>query len=331
MPLYTFHDLILRTEQEEQCGGEDLDRLLAGLSWVRILPRPAKPDLCLSICSRSNGLRAPPAARELFRADGLCAQQNGDNLYLTDESSLLHLQLARGRGSAFIAPSFFTKPLLLQNNFWAFGLLKLLRPLGLYSLHAAGIVSSEGSGLLVIGPSGSGKSTLAIELTRRGWRYLSDDAVLLRFHGEAIEALALRKHFYIDADAAVSPGEIPLGEKIPDRTGRTRRRVCLEDVHSAQYMASCLPRVLLFSRIVPDAHSSLLRLAPIHALRRLLAGSGPQLFDRATMPRHLEVLKRLIQQSAAYELRAGIDLYHDPMTLTRLLNEAEGGQRWPAS
>ena len=84
MPLYTFHDLILRTEQEEQCGGEDLDRLLAGLSWVRILPRPAKPDLCLSICSRSNGLRAPPAARELFRADGLCAQQNGDNLYLTD-------------------------------------------------------------------------------------------------------------------------------------------------------------------------------------------------------------------------------------------------------
>ena len=60
----------------------------------------------------------------------------------------------------------------------------------------------------------------------------------------------------------------------------------------------------------------LLRLAPVHALRRLLAGSGPQLFDRATMPRHLEVLKRLIQQSAAYELRAGIDLYHDPMTLT---------------
>ena len=49
------------------------------------------------------------------------------------------------------------------------------------------------------------------------------------------------------------------------------------------------------------------------------------------MPNHLEVLKRLIQQSATYELRAGLDLYHDPMTLIRLLNEMEGAQRWPVS
>ena len=168
-------------------------------------------------------------------------------------------------------------------------------------------------------------------LIRQGWRYLSDDAVLLRSRAEAVEALALRKHFYIDADAAVSSGEIPLGEEAPDGNGRPRRRVCLEEVYPAQYIARCLPQVLLFSRIVPDAQSTLLPLDRVHALRHLLAGSGPQLFDRGTMPHHLEVLKRLIQQSATYELRAGLDLYRDPMTLTRLLNEAEGAQRWPAS
>jgi hypothetical protein len=141
----------------------------------------------------------------------------------------------------------------------------------------------------------------------------------------------LRKHFYIDADAAVSAREIPLGEEAPDNAGRPRRRVCLEEVYPAQYIASSFPQVLLFSRIVPDAQSTLHRLDPVLALKHLLAGSGPQLFDRGTMARHLEVLMRLIQQSAAYELRAGLDLYRDPMTLIRLLNEAEGAERWPAS
>jgi hypothetical protein len=172
---------------------------------------------------------------------------------------------------------------------------------------------------------------LALGLIRQGWRYLSDDAVLVRCYEGGVETLALRKHFYIDAHAVVSSDEIPLGEEAPDNAGRPRRRVCLEEVYPAQYIARCLPQVLLFSRIVPDSESILLPLDQVHALRHLLAGSGPQLFDRATMAQHLEVLKRLVQQTASYELRAGLDLYRDPMTLTRLLNEAEGAQRWPAS
>jgi hypothetical protein len=369
MALYAFHDVILKVERHGQESVEDLPRLLEELSWVPCGVR--EPSLRLSISLHPNGLSVPPAAREVFRADGFSGRESGDDFYVTDGSSLLHLQPARGEGTAFIAPSFFTKPPLLQNNFWAFGLLKLLRPLGFYSLHAAGIVSKEGVGLLVIGPSGSGKSTLAIGLARQGWHYLSDDAVLLRAPAEAVEALALRKHFYIDADAAVPSGDVSLGEEsceksptvpelggrgsrraaldqesaalgspsrmfsqlqeAPDNTGRTRRRVRLEEVYPAQYIARCLPQVLLFSRIVPEAQSALFRLDRVHALRQLLAGSGPQLFDRGTMPHHLEVLKRLIQQSTAYELRVGRDLYRDSMTLVRLLNEAEGAERWPAS
>ena len=184
---------------------------------------------------------------------------------------------------------------------------------------------------MIIGPSGSSKSTLAIGLIRHGWRYLSDDAVLLRSHLEKVEALALRKHFYVDADQAPSSGELPLGEEVPDTAGRQRRRVHLEDAYSGQLVGQCLPYVLLFSRIVPQAQSSLVPIDRIDALRRLLAGSGPQLFDKDTMTRHLEVLKRLVQQTATYELRAGLDLYRDPMLLMRLLNETEGARRWPAS
>ena len=168
MPLYAFHDLILQTEQEDQDRGEDLDCLLQELSWIRIPPLTREPHLRLSISLHPNGLSVPPAAREVFRADGFCAQESGEDFYLTDGSSLLHLQPVHGRGTAFIAPSFFAKPPLLQNNFWAFGLLKLLRPLGLYSLHAAAVVAKGGLGLLIIGPSGSGKSTLATRVDSPG-------------------------------------------------------------------------------------------------------------------------------------------------------------------
>jgi hypothetical protein len=144
----------------------------------------------------------------VFRADGFCGLESGDDFYLTDGASLFHLQPMRGQAEAQLATSFVDKPVLLQCNFRAFGLLKLLRSLGLYSLHAAGLVAREGPGLLLVAGSGSGKSTLALGLIRQGWGYLSDDAVLLRLQPKGVAALALRKDFYVDAGPAVrsNPG-----------------------------------------------------------------------------------------------------------------------------
>lgn len=329
MGLYAFHDVTLEVKHEQGVDGDDLAQILEELSWVCVAFGAREPTLRLSISSHPSGLRVPPVATHLFRADGFSAFESEDDFYITDGSSLLHLQPVRGEGTAFIASSFSTKPQLLQSNFWAFSLLKLFRPRGLYSLHAAGVVTRDGLGLLLIGPSGSGKSTLAIGLIRYGWHYLSDDAVILRSQAEGVEALALRKHFYIDADETVPAVELGLGEEVPDSRGRRRKRVCLEGLYPEGYLADCFPQVLLFCRIVPQAQSTLIPLNQVHALKHLLAGSGPQLFDKSTMSQHLDVLKTLVGQTATYELRAGVDLYRDPRTLGRLLNEAEGEQRWP--
>ena len=220
--LYTFHDLTLAVEQEEQEDTANLARLLEELSWVRSPSVGSAPSLRLFVSLHNNGLRAPPTAREVFQTEEFSALESGEDFYLTDGASLLHLRTATGQADVHLAPSFFTKSLLLQANFWAFALLKLLRPLGLYSLHAAGVMSKTGLGLLIIGPSGSGKSTLALGLIRRGWGYLSDDSVLLCSQVDGVTALALRKHFYIDADAAVSSVDLPLGEEVPDTTGGTK-------------------------------------------------------------------------------------------------------------
>ena len=330
MILYTFHDLILEVRQEGEEIGEGLTQLLPELSLVRTHASGRKASLCLCVRPSRHELRVPLSARVVFQAEGFSGLEEGDDFYLTDGSSLFHLQAARGWGDAQLAPSFFTKPVVLQRNFWAFGLLKLLRPLGLYSLHAAGVVTREGRGLLIVGASGSGKSTLTLGLIRQGWGYLSDDAVLLRFHSEEVEALAFRKNFYIDASAAIAHSDLPLGEEAPDTSGGRKRRVCIEAAYPQQQAAGCIPRVLLFSRIVPRAHSTLLPLDRLSALKRLLAGSGPQLFDRGTMSEHLGVLQRLVQQTATYELEAGLDLYRQPSQLGHFLAEVEGEGKWPA-
>jgi hypothetical protein len=271
----------------------------------------------------------PVQAREVFRAEGLCGLEHGDNFYLTEGTSLLHLQPGEGQGTAQLAPTFVRQPQLLRQQFWAVGLLKLLRPLGLYGLHAAGIVTHPDHSLLLVGGSGSGKSTLTIGLVRQGCGYLSDDALLLRQQPEGVEALAFRKPFSIDAAVAADYAELPLGEIGGASSGKRKRWVDIQGVYAGQYRPRCRPSMLLFPRIVDAAQSTVCPLSRLQALAYLLTHSGPHLFDRHTMAQHFETLKDLVQQTKQYELRAGRDLHAHPSQLLHLLHAAEGGTPWP--
>jgi hypothetical protein len=326
---YRFHELTLAVHQDWPETGARLGPVLQDLSWVRTRAQVHAPSLGLRLHRCDEGLYVPPMGREVFHAEGFSGLECGDDFYLTDGASCLHLQMWRGWGEVWLSHSFGEKPALLQSTFWAFGLLKLLRPLGFYSLHTAGLIAPTGLGLLIVGESGSGKSTLALGMIRQGWGYLSDDAVLLRQGHEGVEALALRKQVYIDADAAAQYADLPLGEEVPDRAGRWRRRVRVEEAYPSQHLSRSLPRLLLWSHIVPQTRSGLRPLDRLSALQRLLTQSGPQLFDRSTMAAHLKILKGLLQQTTTYELQAGLDLYHDPLTLMHLLQEVDHGEgRW---
>jgi len=174
-------------------------------------------------------------------------------------------------------------------------------------------------------------ATLAVGLLGAGWGYLSDDAVLVRRKSDGVEALALRKNFYVDGAQSSRHSDLPLGEESPDSHGRQRRRVCVEEAFPEQSVRRCIPHVMLFPRIISDDQSRLVPMDHVHALSILLAESGPQLFDRNTMTRHLDLLKSLLQQTAVYELKAGTDLYRDPAKLVHLLKRAEVERNWHAS
>jgi hypothetical protein len=148
-------------------------------------------------------------AGRVFQADGLCGYGHSDVYYLTAGTVWWHLHLRQRWGEPWLAPGFAEIPARLRRSFWGLGVFKLLRPLGLYSLHAAGVVSTTGAGILMVGGSGSGKLTLALDLLGRGWGYLSDDAIMLRMRTATVEALACRRDAYIDTDEAVRYAEFP--------------------------------------------------------------------------------------------------------------------------
>lgn len=322
--LYRFHDLSLEVHQDEPVTGLDLSHLLRDLSFEDFHAGETNTALRLSMHMSDQVVSSPRAAREVFRIDGLCGREQGNDFYLTEGTSLLHLQVLKGEGKAMLAPSFLRQPPLLQQRFWGFGLLKLLRPLGLYGLHGAGVVSPAGVGVLIVGESGCGKSTLAIQMIRGGWGYLSDDAVLLRLQSEGVEALAFRKPFSINADSAEANADLPLGgEDVFNSSVKKKRRVDIQEAYPEQYVAGCVPRMVVFPRIVAETQSTLHPISRISALGRLLSQSGPQLFDKGAMPHHLELLKRLVSQTQIFELRAGLDLCREPGTFDRLMSQAK--------
>ena len=322
--LYALNDVVLECNSEGPWDG--IDRLLEELSWAAIPDSGSKPSLYLSVGANSDRVKIPQNCRETLRTDEFCGFELDDNFFLTDGSSVFHLRPHAGEAYARIAPSFLSKPKLAQANFWCFGLLKLLRPLGIYSLHAAGLASENAEGVLLVGPSGSGKSTLAIGLIRTGWNYLSDDAVLLRADSPGVEALACRRSFFIDAARAADYSDLRYGDQEPDSNGGQRRNVGINEAYPEQYLAQCLPRIVIFPKITARSQSMLRPIDRVQSLRLLLAQSAPQLFDRSTMSAHLELLKSLLQQAEIYELNAGIDLYHQPAKLIDLLREARGAK-----
>ncbi len=244
---YRFHDLVLAVTLEGHGVGAELRRLLLDMSFELTSNQPA--TLALQVASATYHLRPPHNAPLVFDHDGLYGFEDVAGMgYLTEGTSLLQVEASTAR--ARIASGFAQRPWLLRQQFWAFGVLKLIRPLGLYGLHAAFVGKRPEHGLLMVGASGSGKSTLAVGLIQHGWHYITDDALLLKAQPEGVVAHTLRRPFSLETPR-VGEMEIPLGEAMSSDTGHGKRRFEVDAVFPGQRLPFCLPRVLLFPVLHP--------------------------------------------------------------------------------
>lgn len=289
-------------------------RFFAGWHFARVEGAGAPaPDA--TICVSPEAPPPPPEGLEAFETagGGLCRTDGRTYVFERDGSAVRAVggrsgvEVWIGRGTESRERSALAR-LVFESTMVA------LRRCGLFELHAAGVVEPlSGGGYLVVGPSGSGKSTLATQLASVGWRYLSDDALLLRGDSELVEACALRREFAVTEQtvaAGVLEGfEVLLGEPVP--FDPLKRRFKPHDVFPEGFAESCVPRAIFFPVITNEPASGARRLTQAETMRGLLRMCPWACYDRPAAAAHLGLLARLARQAAGFELRAGRDLLGD--------------------
>jgi hypothetical protein len=316
---YRFDNVTLAIEPAGLALAAGLPRLCSSLGSSPVDSAPTDRTRTATLRLHAHGGDAPSDATVRYDTREFRILDDTQGSYVTDGFSTLHIRTGRSQADAYLDDSFHQRPRFSQWQFWSFGILTLLRPLGYFSLHAAAVVSPAGAGMLIVGPSGSGKSTLAVGLVRDGWAYSSDDAALLCQRGDAVHALTLRSQFYVDGDAASSYTGLRLGPETVDAAGGVRRQLHIDEHYADRRVAESRPSLLLFPTVVNADRSSVTKLDEASSVQRLLTASGPQLFERSHMTEHMALLGRLVGQADAYRLHAGRDLHRQPAAVLDLI------------
>lgn len=304
-------------------------RFFAGWHFARVEGAEAPaPDATILVSPEAPP--PPPAGLERFETagGGFCYTDGRTYVFERDGSAVRavggrrEVEVWIGRGADSRDRSALAR-LVFESTMVA------LRRCGLFELHAAGVVEPEsGGGFLVVGPSGSGKSTLATQLASRGWRYLSDDALLLRGGSEWVEACALRREFAV-TEQTVAAGVLEgfedlLREPVP--FDPLKRRFKPHTIFPEGFAESCVPRALFFPVVTNEPASSARRMTQAETMRGLLRMCPWACYDRPAAAKHLGLLARLARQAAGFELRAGRDLLGDAEYSANYLRGLAGGE-----
>ncbi|HSS20505.1 MAG TPA: hypothetical protein VLL54_10555 [Pyrinomonadaceae bacterium] len=229
-------------------------------------------------------------------------EQNRTDIWLVEETAGLH-------------------PLAL-NNVILYAVQAALRRAGLYQFHSGCVLADENdSGVLIVGDSGSGKSTLTVSLLNEGWRFVSDDNLLLHDSQNGITAWALRQYFTFDEPTLRACNLLRFADVIGSRlpSDPDKLRFYARRAFPESFTETCVPGVILFPSISTEIKSRLESIKPADALMRLLRQCPWATCDAAAAPAHLALLAKLASQTRSYSLIAGSDVFANPNSITELL------------
>jgi hypothetical protein len=180
-----------------------------------------------------------------------------------------------------------------------------------FELHSAAVVEPvSGRGVLIIGPSGSGKSTLAVNLASAGWRFLTDDVLLLGQQIDRITVWPLRRYFAVTSETVASCPVLhscAVRDRMEiDTDGK--RHFLPHEIFTTAFEDRCVPRMLLFPQLTGAVRSRVARLSSADTMARLMRMNPWCCYDRSTAAEHLAALSALAQQADSFSLLAGRDL-----------------------
>ncbi|HYG11898.1 MAG TPA: hypothetical protein VD835_18265 [Pyrinomonadaceae bacterium] len=264
----------------------------------------------------------PPGCQTFEVPRGLC-HTKGDEHFLDIDESRIAVSTATSRlVSVWLGATAHARHPVAIVNTLSYAVQAALRRGGLYVLHAAGVVEPvTGTGMIVVGNSNSGKSSLTIRLAGAGWRYLSDDMLVLAEENGMAEAWALRRIFSVSSSSLANSGLTALGDALgaPVNSDPSKRKLEPRISFPGSFVESCRPRVLLFPTLTGEASSRIEKLSSGEAMAQLIRQCPWASYDASTAREHLRVLGLMAKQSISYKLYAGLDLLEDSTRAPQLL------------
>lgn len=263
------------------------------------LNRSAEARILFSgICpSRGNSLRS------IWRCDII---QDGDRLVADFlDQGLLVIDGERGLVEGYLFGPDTTHEDFCESLFH-FALTELLKRRGVFCLHAAGL-EYQGRGVIIPGGGGQGKTTLMLALLRSGFRYLSDDCLLVRERGAQMDLLPLPMPIDVTGRTVeVFPELRGAGSGIL-RQGSWKKSFDPHDLYGDCAGSPCRPVMMLFPHIVDLPHSCLEPLSKPGALEALMAQPRVAQEPEAAR-REFLALSKLVQQVDSYRVHFGRDI-----------------------
>ena len=278
----------------------------------------SSPQITIRIQLSKNGIPPPPKESNLvFRYEGVKVWRSGDHLYFKDSHSLLSSEPSSGKAECILKREGFKNPFSFTNISFTLLLLELLRHKGLFYTHGAGLIGKNGKGYILAGGSQTGKTTLTLLLLKKGFKYLSDDAIFLRRRGRKIEMCSFNRDFkvapsFIKKFSWIENYSVKKGAK--DVLG-IKASLPQDILFPESYIPSSIPSIIIFPEIVHKKNSRLFPLSSTEAFIKLLPQSAFAMLDKRIAETHIDILKDLVAQTKCYYLKSGRDLLENPEVL----------------
>ncbi|WYL93490.1 MAG: hypothetical protein HEQ35_06085 [Gloeotrichia echinulata IR180] len=253
------------------------------------------------------------------------------------EDGIMLIDHQRGQVEGYLVNPDIRHPEVLATFFYL-ALNELLKKEGLYGLHAAAL-EKDGHGFLFPGFSGSGKTTCCISLLNNGYRYISDDHILLRENNAGFDILnfPIRLDNRIFLESFFQENHNRTGIATLNATKKTitffpqltaakgypyqeedKRFFFVEDISPYPPADSSKVNYIIFPKILDYPKSYLEHLPKSRALEELLPQSL-LVFDQDIARKHFHFLSRLVEKSECYRLHFGEDVLEFPQLIDTLL------------
>jgi len=198
-----------------------------------------------------------------------------------------------------------------------------LRRCDVYELHSGAVVDPQTERrVLFAGASGSGKSTLTIQLVGKGWRYLTDDVLLLKNVRGVMKAFPLRRAFAVTQSTVEASGKrVRKAFANVDWLNDSKKPFMPNEVFPETFLPDCKPQAIFFPTITDEDQSVVRPLTRSETMIHLIKLCPWSCYDPITSAGHLHALSSLARQCAGFVLLAGRDLLRDPARASDLVRE----------